>query len=184
MADETLAKQTYMVCQACHGPNGEGVPNVGPPLAGNQWVNGPAENLIKIQLRGIQGPITPKEGEVWKESPMMAPNVFFNDDQLAAVLTMIRSSWGNEASAVTPAEVAALRSEVGKPMLTEADLIPLKKKVEPEAVIEIVEPAAPEGEPPAPDSFTGLSGSMLIGVAVFFAVAGLSALKSLATRKS
>jgi hypothetical protein len=42
------------------------------------------------------------------------------------VLTYIRNSFGNSAPAVTPAQVKALRGEVGKPMLTEADLVPTK----------------------------------------------------------
>ena len=45
------------------------------------------------------------------------------DEQIAAVLTHIRSSFGNTAPAVAPAEVAALRGEVGKPQLTAAELI-------------------------------------------------------------
>jgi mono/diheme cytochrome c family protein len=35
------------------------------------------------------------------------------DDDLAAVLTYIRQSWGNQASAVTPEQVKAVRTEVG-----------------------------------------------------------------------
>ena len=42
---------------ACHGANGEGTV-LAPPLAKSNWVNGPVENLIRIQLRGLQGPIT------------------------------------------------------------------------------------------------------------------------------
>jgi mono/diheme cytochrome c family protein len=48
------------------------------------------------------------------------------DEQIAAVLTYVRNSFGNSAPAVMPAQVKALRGEVGKPMLTEADLIPAK----------------------------------------------------------
>jgi hypothetical protein len=39
------------------------------------------------------------------------------------VLTYVRNSFGNKASAVLPEQVKMLRSEVGKPMLTEADII-------------------------------------------------------------
>jgi mono/diheme cytochrome c family protein len=56
----------------------------------------------------------------------MMPLAHQTDDQIAAVLTYIRNSFGNSASAVKPEEVKALRGEVGKPMLTEADLIPTK----------------------------------------------------------
>ena len=49
-------KVSYMLCGACHGQNGEGGP-VAPPLAGSEWVTGPVSNLIRIQLRGLVGPI-------------------------------------------------------------------------------------------------------------------------------
>ena len=53
----------------------------------------------------------------------MPAQAFQSDDQIAATLTHIRNSWGNQASPVTPEMVAALRSEVGKPPLTVSDLI-------------------------------------------------------------
>lgn len=115
------APASYQVCAACHQPTGLGLPGVFPPLAGSEWVNGPAENLIRIQLRGLQGPITVK-GVEYGNVPM-APNSTMTDDQIAEVLTYVRNAWGNKASAVTPDMVKALRSEVGKPMLTVADLI-------------------------------------------------------------
>lgn len=55
-------QQQYLLCGACHGQQGEGTA-AGPPLAGSEWVNGPAENLIKIQLRGLTGPIKVKGQE-------------------------------------------------------------------------------------------------------------------------
>jgi hypothetical protein len=45
------------------------------------------------------------------------------DEQVAGVLTYIRNSFGNKASAVKPEEVQALRSEVGQPQVTVQDLI-------------------------------------------------------------
>jgi len=119
-------KSQYMMCMACHGMNGEGAPNIGPPLANSEWVTGPVENLIRIQLRGLTGPIEVAGTEYNFAAPMMAMGAAQSDENVATVLTYIRNSFGNEASAVTPAEVAALRSEVGKPLLTVADLLPPK----------------------------------------------------------
>jgi len=45
-----------------------------------------------------------------------------DDAQIANVLTFVRNSWGNSAPPVLPEQVKALRSEIGKPVLTEADL--------------------------------------------------------------
>ncbi|BCU75792.1 cytochrome c [Luteolibacter sp. LG18] len=114
-------KAQYMLCAACHGQNGEGGP-AGPAHAGSEWVTGPVSNLILIQLRGLQGPITVK-GQPFTTIPMMSAQNFQTDEQIAAVLTYLRNSFGNKASAVSPEQVKALRGEVGKPPLTEAELI-------------------------------------------------------------
>ncbi|MFM2199056.1 MAG: hypothetical protein RLZZ505_2488 [Verrucomicrobiota bacterium] len=119
--DPKIGQQQYMLCGACHGQQGEGTA-AAPPLAGSEWVNGPAENLIRIQLRGLTGPIKVKGQEYNFPSGMMAM-AYQTDEQIAAVLTHVRSNFGNKAPAVTAAEVSALRSEVGKPQLTAAELI-------------------------------------------------------------
>ena len=115
-------KVQFMMCVACHGKEGEGTA-AAPPLAGSEWVMGPAENLIRIQLRGLRGPITVK-GREYDIAGGMAPMAYQRDEQIAAVLTYVRQSFGNNAPAVEPAQVSALRGEVGKPQLTVADLVP------------------------------------------------------------
>ena len=116
-----LGKLKFMTCSACHGANGEGGP-IGPPLANSEWVSGPVSNLIRIQLRGLTGPIT-VVGKEYNFPAPMAALAYQSDEEIAAVLTYVRNSFGNKASAVTPEQVAALRSEVGKPMLTQEDLV-------------------------------------------------------------
>ncbi len=115
-------QQQFILCGACHGQSGEGTA-AAPPLAGSEWVNGPAENLIRIQLRGLQGPIKVK-GQEYNFPAAMAALAYQTDDQIAAVLTYMRNSFGNSAPPVTAAAVAALRTEVGKPPITAAELIP------------------------------------------------------------
>ena len=132
-----LGQQQFLLCGACHGQQGEGTA-AGPPLAGSEWVTGPEENLIRIQLRGLQGPITVK-GQEYNFPAGMGALAYQTDDQISAVLTYIRNSFGNAAPPVAAAAVAALRSEVGKPMLTAAELIP--------PVPAVSKPAA--GAPPA-----------------------------------
>ncbi len=114
-------KASYLVCSACHGQNGEGGP-IAPPLADSEWVTGPVSNLIRIQLRGLKGPIK-VAGKDYNFAVGMAALSYQNDEQIAGVLTYIRNSFGNKASAVTAAQVAALRSEVGKPQLLAEELI-------------------------------------------------------------
>ncbi|MDA0765520.1 MAG: c-type cytochrome [Verrucomicrobia bacterium] len=115
-------KAQYILCQACHGPDGGGMPGLAPPLANSDWVQGPVENLIRIQLRGLTGPITVSGVDYALPVPMIAQS-FQTDEQIAAVLTYVRNSFGNKGSAVTPEQVAAFRGEVGKPPLTVEDLI-------------------------------------------------------------
>ena len=106
------------LCLTCHQPTGLGVAPVYPPLAGSEWVTGDKEILIKILLHGLQGPITVKGTQYGTlpgtdymlPPPPGAPPGSMSDQKIADVLTFIRNSWGNSASAVTPAEVAAVRA--------------------------------------------------------------------------
>jgi mono/diheme cytochrome c family protein len=116
-----LGKAQYLVCAACHGQNGEGSP-IAPPLADSEWVTGPVSNLIRIQLRGLTGPIT-VAGKEYDFPGGMVAMPYQTDQQIAAVLTFIRNSFGNQAPAVKADQVEALRSEVGKHQLTVEDLV-------------------------------------------------------------
>lgn len=115
-------REQFILCAACHGQQAEGTA-AAPPLAGSEWVAGPAENLIRIQLRGLQGPIKVK-GQKYEIAGGMAALAYQTDEQIAAVLSYVRSSFGNKAPPVTPAQVNALRTEVGKPQITAAELTP------------------------------------------------------------
>lgn len=115
-------KTQYITCAACHGQQGEGT-GAAPPLARSEWIAGDPANLIRIQLRGLRGPIS-VAGVNYDFPAGMAPLAYQSDEQIAAVLTFIRNSFGNSAPAISPAEVKALRGEVGKPPLTVADLAP------------------------------------------------------------
>lgn len=134
--------KVYATCSACHQATGAGIPGAFPPLAESEWVNGPVENLIRIQLRGLMGPITVKGTQY---NSVMPPNATMTDDEIAAVLTHIRSNFGNKASAVTADQVKALRSEVGKPMLKAEELIDPKAAPKVEAKPAVEEKPAAEG---------------------------------------
>lgn len=108
-APVSAGEVAYGRCVVCHTTTGEGVPNVFPPLAGSEWVTGPAARPIAVVLHGLQGAVTVKG--VTYSNAMMAygTGVPMSDAEVAAVVTHIRSSWGNAASAVTEAEVARVR---------------------------------------------------------------------------
>ena len=98
-------------CALCHNPDGQGKPNQAPPLAGSEWVVGSPNRMIPIPLLGLTGPITVK-GQQWNLS-MTAMGAALPDEDVAAALSYIRKSWGNNASEITAAQVKAIRAELG-----------------------------------------------------------------------
>lgn len=105
------AKLYAQQCVACHQTTGLGLAGAFPSLVGTEWVTGDPELPTKILLAGLSGPIEVK-GNTYN-GVMPAFGAVFNDAEIAAVVTYIRSNWGNAASEVTPEQVAALRGSVG-----------------------------------------------------------------------
>jgi mono/diheme cytochrome c family protein len=100
-------KKVYnTACLACHQADGAGVPGLNPPLTKTEWVNGDKKRLINIILKGMTQPIE-IDGETYENVMPAQPTL--TDQQIADVLTFVRNSFGNKGSAVTPAEVKALR---------------------------------------------------------------------------
>jgi len=99
------------VCIACHQPTGQGLPGAFPPLAGSEWVLAKApDHLIRIVLHGLEGAVTVK-GVTYNAAPMPGQKEALSDEQIAAVLTYIRQSWGNDAGEVTVERVRELRAQ-------------------------------------------------------------------------
>jgi mono/diheme cytochrome c family protein len=99
-----------LYCSACHNADGKGAGNGAfPPLAASPYVLADPELAIKIVLHGIHGPIDVLGKTYNLEMPPQGAAIV--DDQIAAILTYVRSSWGNKASAVTPDFVKKIRAE-------------------------------------------------------------------------
>jgi mono/diheme cytochrome c family protein len=94
----------------CHQADGQGLAGTFPPLAGSEYATAANPAVpIRIVLRGMQGPVTVKGVQY---NGVMAPfgtGVELSDEQVAAVLTYVRTSWGNAASPITAQQVAAER---------------------------------------------------------------------------
>jgi mono/diheme cytochrome c family protein len=99
------------VCALCHGVDGKGKPGQAPPLAGAEWVLGPVNRLVRIPLAGLTGPIE-VNGQQWNLA-MPAMGAALSDEDLAAVLSYMRTSWGNKGTEVTAEQVGAVRKEIG-----------------------------------------------------------------------
>jgi mono/diheme cytochrome c family protein len=104
------------LCGQCHGAAGQGLGRAFPPLAGSEWVEGDEEQLVRIILYGLQGPIEVK-GQQYR-GLMVGFDRQLSDEDAAAVATYIRSSWGNDAPPVSPSTVVSVRSEPnpGRPL--------------------------------------------------------------------
>jgi len=85
-------------CVACHQGTGLGISGAFPPLAGAEWVLTDPQIPAQILLHGMQGPIEVAGNTYSGVMPVMS---HLSDDELAAVLSYIRSDWGNSATPVT-----------------------------------------------------------------------------------
>lgn len=92
-------------CLACHQADGSGVPGLAPPLIHGTFVNGEKVKLISIILQGMEG--VEIKGEVYA-NPMPAFN-YLTDDEIADVLTYVRTHFKNEQQAVSAEEVKMVR---------------------------------------------------------------------------
>ncbi|MEQ1799736.1 MAG: cytochrome c [Lacibacter sp.] len=96
-------------CAACHQPDGDGVPRMNPPLIKTKIVLGAKEKLVQIIVNGFNEEVE-INGEFYS-NPMPAQPQLTNQE-IADVLTFVRNSFGNKASAVTAAEVITIRKKI------------------------------------------------------------------------
>ncbi|QTN34043.1 c-type cytochrome [Akkermansiaceae bacterium] len=114
-------------CFGCHAPDGAGMPNLGPPLDGSEWVTGKEEVFAKLLLHGMTGPVHVNgvKYETPAEMPALSANPMFTDQKIADIMTYTRNEWSNKAAPVSPDLIKKLRKETagrsGRPY-TEQDL--------------------------------------------------------------
>ena len=96
-------------CATCHQDDGKGLPAAGfPPINGSKWATQDPDRLIKLSLKGLMGEIEVK-GK--KFNGAMTPfEGLLNDEELASVLTYVRKSFGNNASAISTEQVKKVRA--------------------------------------------------------------------------
>lgn len=129
MAVYELGKELYEqdgYCGTCHQPNGKGLAATGyPPLGGARWVTGDEDRLIKLVLKGLYGPIRVKSVDYSGTVPMTPYEGLMDDDEIAAVLSFVRKSFGNNASMISSEKVREVRESVKdkKGFYSPADLL-------------------------------------------------------------
>lgn len=95
-------------CASCHQADGKGVQPGYPPLAGNRALTtSSAVNAIRIVLNGGFAPGTTGNPRPYGMPPF---GPVLDDREVAAVVTYLRASWGNDAPAVSGLEVNKYRS--------------------------------------------------------------------------
>lgn len=107
-------------CVACHQKNGEGLEGMIPPLKNSDWVKGDKKRLISLCINGLEGAIR-VNGKIYKN--VMPPQVQFDDEQLAAILTFIRQSWGNKEAPVDVKDIEEVRSSTKNDNRAASDLL-------------------------------------------------------------
>jgi len=110
---KVVGKRLYSQnCVVCHQANGLGVSGQFPPLAGSEFVlaqgNMGDNHLVMLVLNGLQGHFMVK-GQAYNNA--MVPWKTLTDEQIADILTYIRSDWGNNAPPITAQFVGQIRKE-------------------------------------------------------------------------
>jgi nitrite reductase (NO-forming) len=94
-------------CATCHQANGQGLANAIPPLAKNSFETGDPKKVIATVLHGLNGKVT-VNGKTY-DGTMPAWKGQLSNAEIAAVITYVRTSWGNKASKVSEKDVAAVK---------------------------------------------------------------------------
>ncbi len=99
-------------CSVCHQANGEGLPDVFPPLAASDYLMADKRRSIEVVINGLTGAVTVNGKQF---NSVMPPMSQLTDDEVANILTYARNSWGNKGPAVTKDEVAKVRASTERP---------------------------------------------------------------------
>lgn len=103
--DAALLYSTY--CAPCHEQQGEGQQFIYPPIAKSDWVNGDKEKYIRSVLFGLEGEIKVNNATY---NQIMPKFEFLSDDQLAGLLTYIKSGFGNSGGKISKEEISNIRT--------------------------------------------------------------------------
>lgn len=151
-----VGRRIFNNCITCHQANGQGIAGQYPPLDGNPMVTGREDNLTRILLHGLMGPVEVLGRSYNGQMPKWSQ---LDDSSIAAVLTYVRGSWSNQASPVDEAFVASIRQQYpGRSIAWTAGELEAAPEIkveqpEPEAqASENIEAESAEPEPSQPKS--------------------------------
>jgi mono/diheme cytochrome c family protein len=99
-------------CLACHQADAGGVPGMTPPLQKSSYVQGPSVKLIGIVLNGLNDGVE-IDGDTYS-NPMPPFSTVLKDQEIADVLTYVRSHFGNKAGPIIVTQVSQIRQSLKK----------------------------------------------------------------------
>jgi mono/diheme cytochrome c family protein/glucose/arabinose dehydrogenase len=102
-------------CVTCHQADGKGVDNIYPGLVKSNWLEGDGDRVIKIVLKGLYGPLDfqgKKYGPEKGTPPMMGFGPLLNDEEVAAVISYVHQSFGNNLPMVKLEDVKRVREAI------------------------------------------------------------------------
>jgi len=116
LASFQRGEKLYMgraACIGCHGADGAGLDNLGPPLDGSDWVTGNTTRLAKVLLHGLQGPImvSGKRYAPPGAMPGLSMNPTISDQDIADILTFTRHAWSNRSTLVNESFIKESREK-------------------------------------------------------------------------
>ena len=97
-------------CLPCHQADAGGVPDMNPPLRKSPYVQGAPAKLIGIVLHGLNDGVE-IEGETYS-NPMPPFGSVLKDQEIADVLSYVRSNFGNKAGSISKLQVTRIRQGV------------------------------------------------------------------------
>lgn len=99
------------ICAACHGPSGDGIQDLAPPLRGSEYVNGSINRLASIILHGMQGPlhVSGKLYELNGAMPGLANNNSLTDQDIVDIIHFLQNAYVHDKKRISAKEIKNLR---------------------------------------------------------------------------
>lgn len=127
------AKMFYAICASCHGPNGQGIEGLAPPLINSEHVKN-TERLALIMLHGLEGPIqvNGKEYDLNLAMPGLIRNETITDKDIADIIAYVTNAFTDKPKTLKEERIAELRKVKSSSGMefTESELIQLDTEKE------------------------------------------------------
>lgn len=100
------------ICAACHGPSGDGIAELAPPLRESEYVTGSIHRLATIILHGLQGPVhvNGKLYELNGTMPGLANNKSLSDQDIVDIIRFLQNAYVHDKKGISTKEIKALRN--------------------------------------------------------------------------